>query len=148
MTDLIFSAILIVTSAMLAASLASFLGVLAERPQRGESLMGRSHCACGRPLKVYENVPILGWLRVRGKTKCCDSKIPARYVVTEFIAAIPGALAGFFLFRMLQTPHSVNDMAPWFVGSIGLTALVLMVSFIVMRNIVGALEQDNGSVGN
>lgn len=72
---------------VLGAVFASFCCVVVERVPRGESINGFSHCSCGRPLKPYENIPILGWLRTGGKAKCCGARIPAHYVVAEAFSA-------------------------------------------------------------
>lgn len=80
------------TVATLGGSIASFLGVVAERKPRGESINGRSHCACGRQLKATENIPVLGWLISGGKAKCCGARIPQVYFVTELFLAFDYAL--------------------------------------------------------
>jgi prepilin signal peptidase PulO-like enzyme (type II secretory pathway) len=67
----------------LGGSIASFLGVVIERTKQGEPITGRSHCACGRPLKWYENVPVIGWVAIWGTTKCCNTKLPVWYVLFE-----------------------------------------------------------------
>jgi prepilin signal peptidase PulO-like enzyme (type II secretory pathway) len=44
----------------------------------------RSFCDyCGKQLKWYENVPVISWLVLRGKTKCCHKKLPISYPVVE-----------------------------------------------------------------
>lgn len=96
MTVLLFA-----LSAFLGGSVASFLGVLAERSLRGESINGRSHCACGRPLHSYENVPVFGWLRTRGVAKCCGAKLPARYVLSEAALAVVYAPALWVMVQVL-----------------------------------------------
>lgn len=68
---------------MLGASIASFLGVVIERVPKGETILGTSHCACGRELKPYENIPVFGWLSIRGTAKCCGSKLPVWYLFFE-----------------------------------------------------------------
>ena len=81
----------------LAGSLASFGCVVAERTVRHESINGRSHCGCGRQLSVGENIPVLGWVRAKGRTTCCDSLIPRWYVVAEggaMAAAVMGVVVG------------------------------------------------------
>lgn len=82
---------------MLGASIASFLGVVVERTKRGESIMGHSHCACGRPLKWYENVPIIGWLRIKGVTPCCKEKLPLSYLISEIGLFLLFAIPTFFI---------------------------------------------------
>lgn len=83
----------VVTGAVLAASFASFAGVVAERGWRGAAT-GRSVCICGRELSATENIPVIGWLRSRGVAPCCGSAIPTRYVWTEALAAIVGIAGG------------------------------------------------------
>lgn len=79
---------------LLGGTLASFLGVVLERVPRGESVNGRSRCACGRQLRWNENVPVLGWLIARGATPCCGKRIPPAYLVGELSGAIAlGVLA-------------------------------------------------------
>lgn len=75
------------------AAIASFLCVVAERVPAGESINGRSHCICGQQLKARHNVPILGWLALRGRAKCCGASIPVIYVLAEISLAIWMAVA-------------------------------------------------------
>lgn len=75
----------------LGASTASYLGVVADRGWRG-SLVGRSVCVCGRQLSWIENLPVLSYIFLKGRAKCCNAKIPGRYVRTEAgLAVVSGA---------------------------------------------------------
>lgn len=65
------------------AILASFGAVLIERLPVRASLWTPSHCACGRKLAPWENVPLLGYLQCAGKARCCRMRIPRWYVVLE-----------------------------------------------------------------
>ena len=82
------------TGGMLAAVLASFAGVVYERVPEGRSIGGRSACACGRQLRAYENIPVVGWVAVGGKTRCCGARMPAWYALTEAGWALAAAAAG------------------------------------------------------
>lgn len=83
----------------LGACIASFLGVVIERVPKKESIMGRSHCACGRQLKWYENIPVIGWLSIGGTAKCCGAKLPVWYLLFEIALGVVFAIvAAFFLF--------------------------------------------------
>lgn len=84
----------VVLFGMLGASVSSFLSVVIERGKTGESINGRSHCACGRKLHWYENVPIIGWLRIGGVAKCCGAKLPVSYLMGEVLGFVIGAAAG------------------------------------------------------
>jgi leader peptidase (prepilin peptidase)/N-methyltransferase len=63
----------------------SFVTVVAHRVPRGESIVGpRSRCpACGAQIAAYDNVPVLSWLLLRGRARCCAASISPRYPLTE-----------------------------------------------------------------
>jgi leader peptidase (prepilin peptidase) / N-methyltransferase len=63
----------------------SFLTVVAHRVPRGESVVGgRSHCpSCSAQIVAYDNVPVLSWLLLRGRARCCRTAIAPRYPLTE-----------------------------------------------------------------
>lgn len=51
-----------------------------------KTLWGRSHCShCGSQISWYNNIPIISWLFLRGKTSCCEKAIHWRYPFVEFI---------------------------------------------------------------
>jgi leader peptidase (prepilin peptidase) / N-methyltransferase len=62
-----------------------------EAPPRYNLVVPRSACVkCERPVRAYENIPIISWLILRGKCAGCGVTISSRYPIVEFIA---GALA-------------------------------------------------------
>lgn len=63
----------------------SFLTVVGHRVPRGESIVGpRSRCTtCGAQIAAYDNVPVVSWLLLRGRSRCCGERISARYPLTE-----------------------------------------------------------------
>ncbi|MEI6025864.1 MAG: A24 family peptidase [Betaproteobacteria bacterium] len=55
----------------------------------------RSRCpACGHALSWSENVPLLGWLRLRGRCAACGARIPVRYPAIEALTALLFAAIG------------------------------------------------------
>jgi leader peptidase (prepilin peptidase) / N-methyltransferase len=68
----------------------SFVTVVAHRVPRGESIVGpRSRCpACGAQIAAYDNVPVLSWLVLRGRARCCGAAISARYPLTELALGV------------------------------------------------------------
>jgi len=70
----------------------SFLNVVIYRLPRGESVaFPASHCpACGKPIRPLDNVPLLGWLLLRGRARCCGSRISARYPFVELMGGLLG----------------------------------------------------------
>lgn len=63
----------------------SFVTVVAHRVPRGESVVGpRSRCpTCGVQIAAYDNVPVLSWALLRGRSRCCGESISPRYPLTE-----------------------------------------------------------------
>lgn len=63
----------------------SFVTVVGHRVPRGESIVGpRSRCTtCGAQIAAYDNVPVVSWLLLRGRSRCCGEPISARYPLAE-----------------------------------------------------------------
>lgn len=63
----------------------SFATAVAHRVPRGMAVaLARSECpACGAPIAARDNVPVFGWLLLRGRARCCGAAISARYPLTE-----------------------------------------------------------------
>jgi len=71
------------------ACVGSFLNVCIHRLPKGESIISPpSHCACGQKIPVWFNVPLLGWLLLRGRAKCCGATISVQYPLVELITAL------------------------------------------------------------
>ena len=83
----------------------SFINVVAYRLPRGESLVHPgSHCTtCGRAVKGYDNLPVLGWLLLHGRCRSCHERISGRYPVVEAACAALAVL-------VLLTKHSTHDV--------------------------------------
>lgn len=74
--------------------LGSFLNVVIHRLPRGESVVfGGSRCPrCHAPVRARDNVPIIGWLVLRGRCRDCGEPISSQYPLVE--AACGLAMAG------------------------------------------------------
>src|SRR3954465_5552759 len=79
-----------VLPAIVGAIVGSFLNVVAYRLPRHESLLHPgSRCpSCETPIKPYDNVPVLGWLWLRGRCRACGATISWRYPVVEAVTAV------------------------------------------------------------
>ena len=83
---------------VIGSAIGSFLNVVIYRLPRGENLSHPgSRCPrCGHAIRWYHNLPIVGWLLLRGKCYDCKQPISPRYPLVEFtVAAIFDALAYF-----------------------------------------------------
>lgn len=76
----------------------SFLNVCIFRLPNGESVVSPgSHCACGKPIPIWLNVPVLSWFLLRGRAACCGRRISFRYPAVELLTACVFAAAWHFL---------------------------------------------------
>ena len=73
----------------LGACLGSFLNVIVYRLPRGVSLSRKRSCcpSCDQPIEMRDNIPILGWLKLRGRCRNCQWPIPVRYTLVELLVA-------------------------------------------------------------
>ncbi|MFH7027093.1 MAG: prepilin peptidase [Heteroscytonema crispum UTEX LB 1556] len=85
----------------LGASIGSFINVVVYRLPAGLSLLfPASRCPhCLNQLKPYDNVPVLGWLWLRGRCRFCKSKISVRYPVVEGVTGLVFLLI-FLIFKV------------------------------------------------
>ncbi|MFA4945576.1 MAG: prepilin peptidase [Lentisphaeria bacterium] len=99
----------------------SFLNVVVWRLPRGESLLHPpSRCPkCGTPIKPWHNLPVFGWLLLRGRCAACHLPISSRYPLVE------GATALLFLAVWWQ----VNAAGwPWSVALRAATILAVLLA--------------------
>ena len=74
---------------VLGAAVGSFLNVVVYRlPAELSLIHPPSSCPkCKTKLKAYDNVPVFGWLWLRGRCRSCRLPIAARYPIVEFSCA-------------------------------------------------------------
>lgn len=72
------------------ACIGSFLNVVVHRLPRGEPIVvPSSRCpSCSRTLTWRENLPVLGWLLLRGRCRGCRARISAEYPIVELATAL------------------------------------------------------------
>lgn len=77
--------------------LGSFFNVVAYRLPRGQTPWSpsRSHCpSCDAQISSRDNLPVVGWLLLRGKCRDCGAAISWRYPAFELITALLFAACG------------------------------------------------------
>ncbi len=73
----------------LGACVGSFLNVVIYRVPKDESIVTPgSHCGCGQPIKWQDNIPMLSWLVLRGRARCCGRPFSFRYPFVELLTAV------------------------------------------------------------
>jgi leader peptidase (prepilin peptidase)/N-methyltransferase len=72
------------------ACIGSFLNVCILRWPREQSVIRpRSRCPkCGHRLAWFENIPLVSWLALRARCRCCAEAISPMYFIVELIAAL------------------------------------------------------------
>jgi leader peptidase (prepilin peptidase)/N-methyltransferase len=102
----------------------SFATAIAHRVPRGMSIAGpRSQCpTCRAQIAAYDNVPLVSWLLLRGRARCCGTPIAPLYPLTEvtvgllFVAAVvvewddPAAIAIDFVFVTMLAAITLTDL--------------------------------------
>src|SRR3954462_13737636 len=68
----------------------SFLNVVIYRvPKEMSVVRPGSHCpACGEPVKAYDNLPVLSFVILRGRARCCGAKLSPRYPLVELMGGV------------------------------------------------------------
>lgn len=99
----------------------SFLNVVIARVPRGMSVVRpRSRCpGCERPIRWYENVPILSWLLLRGRCAGCREAISPRYPLVE----LAGGLLALACLRQF-------GLTPWAAAAFAFLAALLALTYI------------------
>ncbi len=82
--------VLVVVSAVFGLAIGSFLNVVIHRVPRGDSLISPgSHCPnCGATVRPRHNLPVVGWLLLRGRCADCAAPISVRYPLVELLTAV------------------------------------------------------------
>ncbi|MDR2778933.1 MAG: prepilin peptidase [Puniceicoccales bacterium] len=105
---------------IIGACIGSFLNVCICRIPRRESIIfPRSQCKCGAQIPWWLNIPLVSWLLLKGKARCCGCNIPVRYFVVELLTAI--------LFIIVF--HLSDSLSNFIIGS-GFCSLLLVIAFI------------------
>ncbi len=109
-------------------ALGSFLNVCIFRLPRDESVVSpRSRCLrCGRPIRWYDNVPLLSYLILRGRCRDCRERISPIYPAVEFLTA--AILVATFV-RYSLTPEFVKT------STLAMLLIVLIFTDLTERRI-------------
>ncbi len=72
------------------AIIGSFLNVCIYRLPRDESIVRpASRCtSCGRPIRFYDNIPIVSYVLLMGRCRYCGSRLSFRYPAIELLNAV------------------------------------------------------------
>lgn len=93
------SAVMGLIGLFVGSAMGSFLNVCAYRIPLGKSVvLPSSACPeCQSKIVWHRNIPVISWLFLRGRAKCCSFKIPHRYLLVE---AFTGLVFSFLFVRI------------------------------------------------
>jgi leader peptidase (prepilin peptidase)/N-methyltransferase len=110
----------------------SFVNVVVYRVPREMSVVRpASHCpGCGAPVAARDNVPIVSWLLLRGKARCCGVPISPRYLVVEGLSGLLALAVLEVIVRALPASTSLVHAGSIFLADFALAMALLAAAFI------------------
>jgi len=98
--------VLIALCGVLGLLVGSFLNVVVARVPEDRSVVrpGSACPACATPIATRDNVPVLSWLLLRARARCCGARISPRYPLVEAGTAAAFALVALWLGPVAALP--------------------------------------------
>ena len=112
----------------------SFLNVVIYRLPREKSLVspGSACPHCGKPIRFYDNIPLVSWIALRAKCRNCKAPISARYFIVELLTGSVFLCLYITYFHMSLRPVLHGVQGAWFVYVLH---LILLSAFIAASGI-------------
>ncbi len=88
---------------------------------------------CTSPIPMYFNIPVLSWLYLKGRAKCCGAKISIQYPLVELVTGL------FFVLAYLKWPFIAGELATFHVSPIEqlrFTHAVLFISTLIVVSVI------------
>ncbi|MBI4511466.1 MAG: prepilin peptidase [Deltaproteobacteria bacterium] len=117
---------------VLGALLGSFASVCVYRIPKGKSIVSPpSHCyGCNRPIRWFDNVPILSYLLLGGKCRSCGARYSPRYLLVEVGLALLSLATYHFCVELLHpfdpTPLKLARFAVYLLFELCLVVIALI----------------------
>lgn len=110
----------------------SFLNVVIYRVPRGMSVVRPgSHCpGCGVAVAPWDNIPIVSWVLLGGRARCCGVRISPRYVVVEAIGGIVAVAVLELVLRTLPGWTGIGHAGAVFLADFALAMALVAAAFI------------------
>lgn len=110
----------------------SFINVVVYRVPREMSVVRPgSHCpACGAPVGALDNIPIVSWLVLGGRARCCRTRISPRYVLIEALSGLLALAVYEVVVRGLPDSTTLLDAGSIFLSDFALAMALVAAAFI------------------
>ena len=128
-------ALFLVLFGALGAAVGSFINVVVYRVPAGRSVVRPpSACpACGKPVRWFDNIPVISWVALRGRCRDCAEPISRRYPIVEAVTALAFVgVTALFAERMLSArdPFETTGAVLALVAHLYLAAISIALTLI------------------
>jgi leader peptidase (prepilin peptidase)/N-methyltransferase len=116
----------------------SFLNVVIWRVPREMSVVTPgSHCpACGKPIAFYDNIPIVSFLLLGGRARCCKAKMSPRYPLVEALGGAASIALFEIVIRKLPPTVPLGTAALLYVTYLALMLGMIAAAFIDFEHMI------------
>ncbi|MGK3998328.1 prepilin peptidase [Sorangium sp. So ce1024] len=114
----------------------SFLNVVIHRVPRELSVVRPgSRCpACGTPIRAYDNIPVLSYLLLRGRARCCGAPVSPRYPLVEAAGGVLSlAIVEIVILRLPGATPALHALATY-TADLALALGLLAATFIDLEH--------------
>ena len=120
--------VILLWMALFGACVGSFTNVVVWRLPRQESVVfPGSHCPkCGHAIRWHDNLPVLGWLLLRGRCRDCAAGISWRYPAVEVLSA------GLWMSALLVWPGAGGGLPDLWLPWAGLPLIALLLPLVLI----------------
>jgi len=103
-----------------------------EEHPRGRSIVRPgSHCmSCGKPVRWYDNIPLLSWLLLRGRCRDCGAEFSPRYLLVEAATGILFVAAWHFCIAVAYPGEALSLRTLRFVVYAAYLVVLVVITFI------------------
>ncbi|GAA3623134.1 A24 family peptidase [Microbacterium awajiense] len=119
----------------------SFLNVVAHRVPAGTSILRESRCPhCDTAIKPWHNIPVIGWILLRGRCATCRAPISMRYPIVEAFTGVAFALITWWVLvtvttRFASGPSGLTT-AEWWAAAIVLVAFFYFAAISIVLTLI------------
>ncbi|WP_272419499.1 prepilin peptidase [Polyangium jinanense] len=116
----------------------SFLNVVIYRVPRGMSVVRpASRCpACETPIRPWDNIPVFGWLFLRGKARCCGAPVSPRYPLVEAIGGLLSVAIVHVILAPLDPTTSLARAGAIYIAALALALGLVAAAFIDLEHMI------------
>jgi leader peptidase (prepilin peptidase) / N-methyltransferase len=116
----------------------SFTNVVIHRLPLGQNVaFPASHCpACGAAIAAYDNIPLVSFLMLRARARCCKAKIHWRYFVVELLGGMWAVAVMRVLILDLPGSTGLGTAALLFATYLALGLLLIAAIFIDLDHMI------------